>query len=579
MTSTPWIAGALATILLVAGVRLWWQAQLRGRPVGMRLALLALHAANGLLFYLLLFPPAIPTTSPPLTVLTSDAPVPAPDTPVIVLPEAPASIPGPRHPDLATALRAHPGSTRITVRGNGLSARDLDAARGLEVDFEPTPPPRGLIALQLPERLRAGARGALEGQVAAVAEAGVEVLDPAGARVAAGQVDASGHFRLTLTAPLPGRVLYTLRVLDAAAAVVEELPLPLVVEPAHSARVLLLDGGASPENKYLKRWALDAGIDLTAQLALRPGARLLGKALALDAATLATLDLVILDERAYFALDAGTRARLLAAVDDGLGLLLRLTSPLTPAQRQQLAQLGFAVSDAEIVRAIRLDETSGRSPEQGKKIAAMAAPTGLNRRPLTVTSAAALLLLQTSAGEPLALWRARGTGRIALWWLSDTFKLVLGGDPATHGALWSDAVSTLARARSAVRPKLVTSHPRVGERQVVCGLAGDTEIVDAAGKATSLLRDPDARDCAAWWPERAGWHRIADAEWFVRERGEAPGLAAQTRRLATQAFVSMGHAARAAGTIERKGSSWPWFAAWLAVSALLWWLERRRSAT
>ena len=27
-----------------------------------------------------------------------------------------------------------------------------------------------------------------------------------------------------------------------------------------------------------------------------------------------------------------------------------------------------------------------------------------------------------------------------------------------------------------------------------------------------------------------------------------------------------------------RGAAWPWFLAWLAASALLWWLERRRSA-
>ncbi len=564
MTAALWTASVFALIVIIASARLWRQARLRGRGIGTRLALLSLQAGSALLLYLVLFPPAQRAPSPALTVLTADAALPAGDARVILLPESPASLSGPRYPDLATALRAHPGSTHISVRGSGLALRDLDAARDLHLEFEPTALPRGLVELHLPARLRAGARWQLAGQVAGVAGAAIEVLDPASRRAVLGHVDADGHFTLTLTAPIAGRALYAVRILDADAAVVEELSLPLLIEPAQSVRVLLVEGGIGPENKYLKRWALDAGIDLTTQLSLRPGARLLAKTPKLDAASLSGFDLVVLDERAFFALDAGVRTTLLAAVEDGLGVLLRVTGPLAEAQRRQLGQLGFAVTDAEIARAVTLE---GGSPT-----------VGLNRRPLEVSSPDGLALLRSSAGDSLALWRAHGTGRVALWWLADSYRLVLGGESGTHGALWSMAVTTLARARAAQRPQLANGHPRVDERQSVCGLASDTQIVGPAGNATPLLRDPDARNCAAWWPERSGWHRLADgsAEWYVRERAEAPGLATHARRLATLELASMAPAPGAAGTLPVPGSPWPWFAAWLVVVSLSWWLERRR---
>ena len=93
----------------------------------------------------------------------------------------------------------------------------------------------------------------------------------------------------------------------------------------------------------------------------------------------------------------------------------------------------------------------------------------------------------------------------------------------------------------------------------------------------TLLRVPNAHDCAAWWSRRSGWHHVGHAEWYVRERGEAPGLAVHARRLATLELASLAHAPRAAGTISVPGSPWPWFAAWLAIASLLWWLERRQT--
>ena len=593
MTVPVWMAAVLAAIALITGLRLWRQTLLRGWKVSMRLTLLCLHMALALLFYLMLFPPSQQRAIPVLRVLTADASAPAtPAARLILLPEALASLPGARYPDLATALRAHPGTAHLRVIGSGLSMRDLDAASTLTIDFEPVAPMRGLDQLHLPERLRAGALWQLHGHVQAIADARIEVLDPAGARVASARVDNAGHFRLTLSAPLPGRALFTLRVRDAADAVVEELSLPLLVEAAQKARVLLIEGGIGPENKYLKRWALDAGIDLHTQLSLRPGAHMLSQAPTLDAAALSQLDLVILDERAFGALDANSRERVLAAVDDGLGMLLRLTGPLSATQRQQLAKLGFEVREAEIPPGLKLQIAAAAidsaDPAADVPPIATPAPITLSRRTIEVVAYDALPLLKADTGEPLALWRARGSGRVALWWLSDSFKLVLAGDPLTHGSVWADAVSTLARARSAKRPRLTTAHVRVGERQSVCGLLTDAEVIDAFGARVRLLRDPAAQNCAAWWPQRGGWHRLEGAEsvgsvesveWFVRAANEAPGLAASARRQATLEQASAARAPATTALLQAPGLPWPWFGAWLALSALSWWWERRRAAT
>ena len=41
-----------------------------------------------------------------------------------------------------------------------------------------------------------------------------------------------------------------------------------------------------------------------------------------------------------------------------------------------------------------------------------------------------------------------GRGRIALWTLTDSYRLVLAGRDDLYGELWSDAIATLARAQA-----------------------------------------------------------------------------------------------------------------------------------
>jgi|CXWL01.1.fsa_nt_gi hypothetical protein len=591
------IAALLGAIVLVGGVRLWRQ---RRRPWWQQWLLQALQLVSAAMLYGALFPPERPVSPSELVVLTARADVLRSDRdlPTVALPEAPPNPDVERVPDLATALRRHPETTALRVIGAGLPMRDLDGARGLAVHFQPAPLRRGLSELYAPAVVAVGTRFAIHGRVEAIPGARVELVDPAAVRVAVVDVDAQGRFELGAFVRIPGRALYRLRVLDAAQQPVEELALPLNGTPPAALRVLVLDGGVSPEIKYLRRWSLDTGIDLRTQLSVRPGVRVLGNAAPLTPTLLGELDLVVLDERAFAALGEAGRSTLLQAVEGGLGVLLRVGGPLSASLQDEIKRLGFAAEAAEIAQTVTLADADAKA---ASGFAAMAAPTEnasapvqakrsrasplpqVSRRPLRVTSPDAVALVSDSHDEPLALWRARGRGRVALWWLGDSFRLVLAGDAAAHGSLWSHAFSTLARARAAAVPQLITTDARIGERQEICGMTGDGEIEAPNGSRVAIIRDPNAEQCAAWWPASAGWHRLVDGagdvSWFVRTSDEAPGLAASARRAATLTMASAAVADTTAPVSNVPGSRWPWFYAWLAVSAGLWWLERRTTST
>ena len=205
----------------------------------------------------------------------------------------------------------------------------------------------------------------------------------------------------------------------------------------------------------------------------------------------------------------------------------------------------------------------------------------LSRQPLRVAAADALALLRDDAGEPLALWRSVGQGRLGLWWLGDTHRLVLAGESAAHGQLWSEAFATLARPQGPRLPWLASEDPRPQQRLMLCGLADGASVEAADGERTPLLIEATANagNCAAYWPGAAGWQWLrsggATVPFHVRAWNEAPGLLAQTTRAATGQLVTQVASTPAPSRISVPGPRWPWFLGWLIASALSWWLERR----
>ena len=557
------VAMGLALAVLLAALRIGLR-----RPL-----LLALQCAAAALLYFTLFPPAIKRDAGVLVIATAGT-TPAmlathgSGATVLALPESPMLVDVARVPDLATALRRHPADASLRIVGAGLGPRDIAAARGRAVVFAAVALPRGFVDISAPAQVTVGTMWTASGRVNGVPAGSIELVDPAGAIAAQTRADGRGSFSLAALSPVSGRMRYQLRVRDAKATLVESLALPLQAVPGSQPRVLMLAGGPGPELKYLRRWAMDAGVQLRTQVSLGGGLQLGDAPIAFNAATLQGLDLVVLDERAWRDLGDARRGMLREAMANGLGVLLRITGPVSVADRAQLRGLGFTVS-------------ADTGPTTVVIVTGIDGLPALARQPLRVASDDAQSLLRDAAGEPLALWRNVGRGRLGLWWLGDSFRLVTSGHASLHGRAWSDAFTTLARATASATPTLASDDPRVQQRLVLCGLQPDAAVIDPAGNSTRLSVDPatSTRRCAAYWPTSPGWHRVRSGDaaiaWVVRDVDEAPGVRARMLREQTLRLVSRQGATAQATKATSAGPRWPWFVAWLLASALGWWLERR----
>ncbi|MCM5610052.1 carboxypeptidase regulatory-like domain-containing protein, partial [Xanthomonas hortorum pv. pelargonii] len=448
--SLPWLVGSALFLVVVVG---WFRlSRAHARQPHSRARLWLLLAAQpllaGLLYPVLLPPPRAGSTSElhVATAGTTAAQVGPNAAQWVALPEAPALAGVARVPDLATALRRAPG-TAVVVHGTGLPARDRDAL-GVPLRLALNPAPQGLVAVSTPPPVAPGETFAISARVQGLPAARVELLDPAGQVVDTAVANVTGQVHLRGLARAPGQVVFALRLRDAAGAERSRVQVPVLITVVPPARVLLLAGAPQPELKYLRRWASDAGLDVRSQIAVGPGVQL-GESAALDATSLDTLDLLVIDQRRLVTLGSTQRQSVRAAIDRGLGVLVRTDGPLDAGTRAALNALGFATTGGTTSTAIAAPRSlSSAAPSIDPAAAPADTPAlpPLQRRDLQPQDAEAVIAARADDGSALGWWHAQGRGRIGIALIEDSFALVLAGRSDLHAALWAQLFGAVGRA-------------------------------------------------------------------------------------------------------------------------------------
>jgi hypothetical protein len=468
----------------------------------------------------------------------------------------------------------------------------------LPVSFTPLPIPAGLIRLDPPADTPAGAAFALSGMAAGLEGGSAELLDPAGRRVDQRALTGEGSFTLGGIARVPGLAQFTLRLRGRDKGIVSDTPVPLRTLKSPQPLRALLVGAPSPEAKYLRRWAGDAGIALASRLDAGGGVDLGGDGVRLDAATLREVDVVIIEDQALAALGSAGRSVLAQAVTGGLGVVVRMTGPATAATREGWRALGLAVEDGGDIAPVVLPplalDAEALAVRRGP--GSDDVPEGLNtlEDPVpeltrwTIRAGPDLVPVVSDAdGALLAGWQQRGAGRVLLWSVPDSFALVLNGQAELYEQWWSAALSAVARPEGGFRPDL-PALAEAGERMAICGVAADDRVSAPDGATVALALDPAAgpRGCAAYWPQLAGVHTLRRSgrageqsfAFIVLASGALKGIRARETGEATALWAASAEAAAAGPVPQRRGPGWPWLIGWLVASGGLWWAERRQRA-
>jgi hypothetical protein len=280
--------------------------------------------------------------------------------------------------------------------------------------------------------------------------------------------------------------------------------------------------------------------------------------------------MLIVDERAWQGFDGDQRRVIREAVGNGLGLLLRVTGPVSAQTVADFRQMGLRIDPATLTQNVQLTPDTENAEW----------PT-LSRQALRVSAADARIALAGTQGEALAVWRAQGNGRVGIILLSDSYRLALAGFGDAHSRIWSGLVSVLARPQSEASPVRRSDLAWPHERMVFCQLQADASI-QSEGEWQPLIVETTGinRGCAGFWPETTGWYTLNSGAnqlpFYVHAPKEGEALRRSQIRAATLKLAARAPDTAMASRVPVPGSPWPWFIGWLVVSGMLWWLERSR---
>lgn len=580
-------AAVAAGVILIAMQRRDW-------CVGV---LAVLMIASGVLLYLTLFPPRLAVAGETLVVATADVPAdlePGPGERLVALPEAPPMAAAERVPDLASALRRHRQVERIRIEGRGLTRRDREIDVGLSAAFSPMKLPEGVTALEPPADVPAGSVFILAGEVTGLDGARAQLLDPAGRIVDRREMGVGGSFTLGGTVRSPGLALFTVRLVGPDGETWSDTPVPVRTLSERPVRALLI-ATPSPEVKYLRRWAEDAGIELTSSLDAGGGVAVGDGRVRIDRATLGDFDVVIVDDRSLQSLESGARAALARAIAGGLGVVVRMDGPANAGSRGGWRALGLDIAGGAEIGQVALPPLADDADIR----AALLGP-GSQDVPLDLTggdqtapeleswrvrTGSDFVAQMTDAdGSMLSGWQQSGKGRIALWTVPNSFTLVLTGRSELYYQWWSDTVSAVTRPDRVFRPEF-DPLAQASMLLTICGLESEVAIIAPDNTAIPLAVDPAAgeRGCAAFWPSRPGTHTIVQTASGREDRfaieilpAEAlSGVRARELGEQTSIWAARQNSERAGEIPDRVGPAWPWFLGWLLVTGALWLLERR----
>jgi len=515
-----------------------------------------------------------PGSQSPVTALTLITPGAVPEDlalaryPPMLLPD---SLPVDRlqtTPDLATLRRRDSALRTLQILGDGLPARDQDAARGLTLTFAPRPV-AGVIKLDSERSAGVGRRWAVSGTVGGKIDH-LQLLDPSGQVVDSTKPDTEAHFTLAAVIRGAGPVRFSVRAFGRDGQVLDTISQPLVGVPSPpQPSLLILAATPDPDLKYLRRWATDAGLQLRSRIGLSRDLAMTEGDPQIDTASLASTDLLIADERSWAALSDSERQSLVDAVDQGMGLLFRVTGKPDATVASQWLALGLpplSSNDAEAPVEIGLSQAT-RWPQ-----APILHATGGSWS----APANAVPLLTADDGRTLAIAVPHGAGRIGLWTLLDSWRLRTAGRPDAHASLWADTLGAISRPRPANDPSVATVDvATVMQRHPLCGLSAGATLNDPDAHPIELR--VDEAGCAAWWPAVSGWYALQAGQTsrtlYVRDASDGAALRAHQRQQATGALADA--MPGSSQPVPVPWPRWPLFLLWLLCVTVLWWRERQ----
>ena len=485
--------------------------------------------------------------------------------------------------DLEYFLKSNPDVQVIHVYGQGLNADQLQLLKGKQLSFHPDPVPDGLTAINWNGQLSANSELVLQGTYQHSGSENVKLLlEGLGTKLDSVVIKEKGlqTFSLTAIPQQRDKAVFHLIALKGKDTVFKE-PIPIEVKASNPVKVLMLASNPDFEYKFLKNWLFEKKYPLVFRSRISKDKystdflntdvkQLQG----LTEGLLKKMDLLIVDEEELAQLSGAERAQIKRAVDNGLGLFIRLSSVKAVPGFSSLTETGRYESEALKNKPLHAGFTQGALLSSLPVEQQLFLKAGNNNESL----------IQEAGGKILVSSQIYGMGRQTLSVLPATYQWLLNGEHGDYAKFWSAMVNKTARSAEAKESWSVSpALPKTGERlnvSISLPQGGTVPQFKAGGLTMSPLQNREL--ATQWqlntWGSQAGWNslHIGDVEdaFYVYQPSDWQQLQEVQQNLATSKFAQAHpvHAKVVEKSIllERKLSLWWFFIPFLLSISFLW---------
>jgi hypothetical protein len=487
-------------------------------------------------------------------------------------------------PDLAYYLQAHQDINRISAYGYGLKPGELKYLKDYTYDFHPAAPPGGIVYASWPHALKRTALLEVQGSYNNITDRPVKlILEGLGSGLDSVTVNAGQlkEFYLKSRPKQLGKALYALTAVQGKDTVEKE-KIPFQVEESAKVRLLVLSSFPDFEYKFLKNWLFENKYPVVFRTRISKDKfsqdqlnTVAVNAENINTGMLGKFDMVIADDDELSKLNADAVNSLQAAVNQGLGLLIRLgdIKPLSGLARQ-FKLYAPADSGAKSITPVLMGIEAGLQP--------IPAGQAFYIRP----EPGEQVLVKDRGTKVLLSANIYGNGKIAGSAITSTYQWILTGAQGDYAKFWSDVISKTARKEAQpVNWRTVPAFPAAGGQAALIyetNSSGTIPLIAVNQQKISPLQHiifPFSWE-AVFWPQQTGWNTVKTENnpagyFFVFGNQDWKGLN-QQQLLTENIFYAKNKAEKVktaltgVETLEKQVSEWWFFALFLLAAGYIW---------
>jgi hypothetical protein len=455
------------------------------------------------------------------------------------------------------------------VVGEGLPVSVLESMPNESFQFLPSPLPAGVTYIQVNEPVFPNRVNTIEGMFYVSGSHAKLYLDGPGDKEDSITFDRPGEQKFTLNfiPKEPGKFLYTLH---SDQGFQESLPVHVQDHPVSN--ILFIQNYPTFESLYLKNFlAKQHRLLFRYQLSRNTFRyeyinRKQQALLKLDAASLSTFDLLIIDSDALQALPKSESLALQQSIHSGLGVVILFNED--PAGIKRLRDFLPVTFNKISTDTAHFDIGQSRS-------------VTLPAWPVAPTGNAPVVAIRKNKNRILSGYQSMGLGKTGFQLLQETYRLTLQGDSAAYNSLWSDVLEETARGNTDhFTMKITTPQPWFPDQALAIEVisSGPEPEVFQNKTHVPLIEDLLINDVwrAKVWESEPGWHALtvkndsARLNYYISTKNTWPSL--KTANVIRQTLLHANHTGVKTSMREfyQPVALWIFYAMFLIGAGILW---------